>query len=99
MTNLQSFNPLTGLFTLSSTPTGSGTYVYPTLKISQWPTISKMIWYRYSKQNTTDSMVRGIQSESYGPVSISYSDSEINKQYDYPQILLNDLGVPYAKVG
>lgn len=98
-TYLQSFNPLTGLFTLSATPTGSGTYVYPTLKISQWSAVSKMIWYRYTKMNTTDSISKNVQSESYGPVSITYANNEINKQYDYPQALLNDLGIPYAKVG
>lgn len=98
-TYLQSFDPQTGIFTLSATPTGSGIYVYPSINISQFPTISKMIWYKVSKMNTTDSIASGVQSESYGPVSITYSDREINKKWDYPNQLIDDLGEPYARIG
>lgn len=98
-TYLDSFDPLTGLFTLSATPTGSGTYVYPSVNISMFPAISKMIWYKINKQNTTDSIAQGVSSESYGSVSITYSDAEINKKWDYPQSLITDLGIPYARVG
>jgi hypothetical protein len=64
-----------------------------------FPTIAKMVWYRISKMSTTDASAKGIQSESYGSVSITYSDSEINAKYNYPQILIDDLGVPFARVG
>ena len=97
-TYIDSFNQITGLFTLSATPTGTGDHIYPTISISQWPTISKMVWYRYSTQTTSDANVRGVSSESFGPVSVSYSESEINKQHNYPQTLLNDLGKPNASV-
>jgi len=98
-TYIKSYNPDTGYYTLSSAATGSGTYIYPTIKLSMFPAISKMIWYKISKMNITDSIAKGIQSETYGPVSITYSDKEINKQYDYPQSLIDDLGTPYARVG
>jgi len=98
-TYLKSYNPDTGKYTLSATPTGTGSYVYPSIKLSMFPTIAKMIWYKFSKQNMTSSIAKGISSESYGPVSISYSDKEINKRYDYPQVLIDDLGTPYAKIG
>lgn len=98
-TYIDSFDPLTGIFTMSATPTGSGTYVYPSVNISMFPAISKMIWYKIGKMNTTDSIAKGIQSETYGPVSITYSDAEINSQYDYPNTLLKDLGIAFARVG
>ena len=98
-TYLQSFDPTTGNYTLSDTPTASGTYIYPTVRISMFPAISKMIWYKVSKMTTTDASSKSVQSESYGPVSITYSQKEINSQYNYPQILIDDLGTPYAKVG
>jgi len=98
-TYLSSYNPLTGYYTLSATTTGDGDYINPTIKLSMFPTISKMIWYKYSKQNYTDSIARGISSESYGPVSITYSDKEINRQFDYPQVLIDDLGTPFCRVG
>jgi len=98
-TYLKSYDPTTGKYTLSATPTGSGNYVYPSIKISMFPTIAKMIWYKFSKMNTTDSIAKGISSESYGPVSISYSDKEINKMFDYPSVLIEDLGKPYVRIG
>ena len=49
--------------------------------------------------STDDASVKSVQSESYGPVSITYSEKEINAQYNYPQILIDDLGIAFAKVG
>lgn len=98
-TYLYSFDPTTGNYTLSDTPTASGTFVYPTVRISMFPAIAKMIWYRIQGMSTDDASRKGVQSETYGPVSITYSQKEINSQYNYPQILIDDLGTPYARVG
>jgi hypothetical protein len=98
-TYVSEFDPLTGLFTLSATPTGVGSYVYPSISIAQWPVISKMIWYKYSKMNTKSASARGVSSESLGDLSITYSPSEINAQWDYPSVLLDDLGKPNARIG
>jgi len=98
-TYLKSFNPSTGLYTLSATPSDSGDYVYPTVTMGQWPAISKMIWYKISGQSTSKADEKNVASESYGPVSKTYAASEINSQYDYPQKLINDLGSPFVKVG
>ena len=98
-TYITALSPTTGFHTLSATPTGTGDYIYPTVNISKWPTISKMIWYKYSKQNTDSANIKGVNSASYGPVSISYSDKEINNRWDYPQKLIDDLGIPFARVG
>lgn len=99
-TYLTAYNPATGLFTLSAAATGPGSYVYPTVSIAQWPAIAKMVWYKYSKQSTAhvDDM-RGLSSYTVGVLSASYSDAEINKQYDYPQQLITDLGMPVASIG
>lgn len=98
-TYITGFDPDTNKYSLSSTPTATGDYVYPTVTIAQWPAISKMIWYRVSKKNTTDIETERLSSYTIGPVSKTYSQSEINKQWDYPQALIDDLGVPFCKVG
>ena len=96
---IQSYDPDTDLYTLSDTPTGEGDYVYPTVLIAQWAAISKMIWYRIQKSTITAAMAVQAKSRSIGPTSITYSDAEINKKYNYPQILIDDLGVPFSEVG
>lgn len=98
-TYLSSIDPITGIYTLSAAATADGTYVVPTIKISQWPAISKMIWYRIMRMNTDSVGKRKVSAESYGGISKSYAQSELNSQYDYPQILIDDLGPAYAKVG
>jgi len=98
-TYIESYNPLTGLYTLSQTPTDSGDYIYPTLTIAQWSAVSKMIWYRIGKLVKTDVNDQKISSESYGPVSKSYAESEINRRWNYPQSLIDDLGPRLTKVG
>lgn len=87
------------VYTMSNTPTGTGDYVNPTINISQQSTISKMIWYRLKGQTTTDVNRKRVSSESIGSVSYTYADSEINSDWNYPQILIDDLGSPYAEVG
>jgi hypothetical protein len=98
-TYLKEYDPETGIFTMSADATGDGSYVYLGLHIAQWSAVSKMIWYRINKLNTTDADARKTSSESYGPVSVSYADSEINKKWNYPQTLLDDLGPAYARIG
>jgi hypothetical protein len=97
-TYLTEYDPLTDIFTLSDTTTAAGVYVYPTLKISQWASVSKMVFYRIGKETTSDVTAKGVESEKYGPVSIKYTESEINKQWDYPQVLIDDLGIPFQGV-
>ena len=89
----------TGVYTLSATPTDEGDYVYPTVNISQWSAISKMIWYRISKLATNDINDKAVASESFGKISKTYSASEVNKRWNYPQALIDDLGSPFVKVG
>ena len=94
-----SYDPDTDLYTLSDTPTGSGEYVYPTVNIAMWSAISKMIWYRIQKSTITAASEKGVKSKSIGSVSVTYTDAEVNKQWDYPQILIDDLGIPFSEVG
>jgi hypothetical protein len=98
-TYIQSYDLSTGLFTLNNTPTGSGDYVFLSVNISQWAAIAKMCWYAYQQKNITNVGAKNVKSETYGPVSVSYADSEINAQWNYPQKLINDLGTPYARTG
>lgn len=98
-TYIVAYNANTGEYTLSSAPTGVVTSVTPTVLMSQWSTISKMIWYRIQKMTTKSADDKRIASESYGPVSITYADSEINAKWNYPQVLIDDLGVPFSEIG
>lgn len=98
-TYIISYDPDTDLYTLSNTPDDAGDYVYPTIDIAMWAPISKMIYWRISKLNTTSASEKGVASKSIGTVSVTYSESEINKQWNYPQPLIDDLGIPFSEVG
>jgi len=99
-TYITAYDPTTGKYTMSASATSDGNYVYPTIMISQWSAISKMIWYRISNLDTsTGGSSADLKSISYGPVTKTYKDSEINTKWNYPISLIRDLGTPYAKVG
>lgn len=98
-TYIQSYDPTTATFTLSASATADGTYLYETLNISQWPTIAKMIFYKLGKQSTDSATEQKLKSIAYGNVNKTFADSEINKIYDYPQVFIDDLGVPFAHIG
>lgn len=98
-TYITAYDPDTGLHTLSNTPDDAGEYVYPTITIGMWSPIAKMIWYRIQGLNITDYNNKDVSAETYGKISKTYAASEINKKWNYPQALLNDLGTPIAKVG
>lgn len=98
-TYIISSDPDTGNYTMSTNATGSGDYIYPTITISQWPTISKMVQYRINKVTTTDAGDDNFVSKSVGPLNVNLGQSAINKRWNYPQKLIDDLGVPFAEVG
>ena len=97
-TYITGFDSDTARYTLSASATADEDHFYTTVLISQWPTISKMIWYRINTQNTADATKKELSSVRYGPVSKSFADSEINKQYNYPSSLIKDLGPKFLKV-
>ena len=90
-------DPDTGVYTISATPTDDGLYVNLTVTIAQWSAIAKMIWFRIQGLNITDYDNKTVASETYGKISKTYADSEINKKWNYPQELINGLGIPKAK--
>lgn len=98
-TYITGWNPATGSYTLSATPTDTGDYIFPGLQIGAFSAVSKMIWYRIQGLNITDYNNKDVQAETYGKISKTYASSEINKKWNYPQALLNDLGTPIARVG
>ncbi len=66
----------------------------PTANIAQWQAIARMVFYRVGlPAKATDK----VQSKSMGPVSISFS-LDINKKWNYPQELIDDLGYPRLRV-
>jgi hypothetical protein len=97
-TYIISYDPDTSKYSLSANATDDGDYVYPTLQISQWSAVSKMIWYRISVTNTDDAEEIRLKSLKVGTYSETYADSEINQKYNYPQKLIDDLGPKYLTV-
>ena len=98
-TYIQSYDPTTQTYTMSANATAAGTYFYPTLNVSQWPTVSKMIFYKIGQKTTDAATKENLQAITYGNVSKTFSANEINKRFDYPQQFINDLGTPFAKTG
>jgi len=98
-TYITSFNIDTDTYTMSAAATADADYFVPTVQIAQWPAISKMIFYKISKQSTDSATQEKYQSITYGNVSKTFAGGEINKKFDYPQVLLDDLGRPFAVTG
>lgn len=98
-TYIVSQDPDTGIYTMSQESTGAGDYIYPSINIAQWPTIAKMVAYRVSKNTQASAGEKNVVSKSIGGISVNYGQSEINKQWNYPQTLIDDLGVSYSEVG
>ncbi len=96
---VEAYEPLSGTYTASSEFTEDGGYLNKTVNISQWAAISKMVFYKIMKSNTKAATSINPKSRSVGPLSVTLSDAEINKQWDYPQFLISDLGIPYTRVG
>ena len=86
-------------YELSANATDTIEWVNPTITIGQQAAISKMIYYKYSKQNISDVNKKNLVSESIGTYSATFADNEINSQWNYPQILIDDLGTSFAEVG
>lgn len=99
-TYVTAYDPTTGYYTMSSVAIADATILYPTINICMQPTIAKMVYYKVSKQTTNGiAKERGISSEAYGPISLSYSKKDINNKWNYPSALISDLSTPYASVG
>ncbi len=92
------FNTTTLVYSLSSAATEDGIDINPTLNISQWPSVSKMIAYRIDTQTSSDT-AQSVKSRSVAPLSVTFTDAEVNKQWNYPQKLIDDLGQPFVEVG
>lgn len=82
--------------TVSNTATADATQLITSVSIALFPTISKMIWFKINGMNS-NAVGNEIKSKSMGIVSITF-DTNINRKWNYPQNLINDLGTPLAKV-
>ncbi len=82
--------------TVSSEATADGDELITSVSIAQFPTIAKMVWYKISQMNS-NAINSEVSSKSMGSVSVTYA-TNINKKWNYPQQLINDLGTPLAKV-
>ena len=47
-------------------------------------TISQMIWFQINSNTTTGQSSPDLKSKTVGPLSYTFSDGEIDKQYGYP---------------
>ncbi len=83
-------------YRLSAKATFDVSQFVPTANVAQWQAIARMVFYRVGNAKP---VVAGdkVQSKSIGPVSISYS-LDVNKKWNYPQELIDDLGYPRLRV-
>lgn len=98
-TYITSYDPDTDLYTVSNAFTDTEDYIYPTISINQWSAISRMVMYKIDKMSIASATEKGIVSKRIDSVSYTYTDEEINKEFGYPQKLLDELGPRYARVG
>ena len=88
-TYITAIDKLNGQITLSDTTTDTGAAVYVTTNISYRPVISELIWYLIGRQDTTAIDEKGVDSKSYGPVSLKYAKGETNTYYGVPQKIVD----------
>ncbi len=79
-------------YVLSNNATDEDSEFVPTINISQWQAIARMVFYRVGNAKP---VVAGekVQSKSIGPVSMTFS-VDVNRKWNYPQELIDDLGYP-----
>ena len=87
---------LGNLLKLSANATADGSEVVATIDMGQAFTMAKMIWFKTTKANTSKDF-KGIASKSMGPVSVTFSEN-LDKKTGYPEDLIKDLGIPFARI-
>ncbi len=98
-TYVKEYDMTSGKYKISSVAIADGTYVYPTINISMWPSISKMLCYKCEKMTTGAAKEEMLRMVTFGNVRKDFAESEINKFYDYPSIFIKDLGRPFVTMG
>lgn len=84
------------LLKLSANATADGSEVVATIDMGQAFTMAKMVWFKTTKANTSKDFGK-VASKSMGPVSVTFSEN-LDKKTGYPEDLVKDLGIPYARI-
>ena len=84
------------LLKLSNKATADTNMLVERIDMGQAFTMAKMVWYKLTKANTSKDF-KGIASKSMGPVSVTFSEN-LDKKTGYPEDLIKDLGIPYARI-
>jgi len=95
-TYVTAFDEETLVATLSTTAIASGTYLFTSIDIGMWFTLSKMVWFKISKLNTNNDWEK-VQSKTMGVVSVTFA-TNIDQRTGYPADLMKDLGSPFQRV-
>ena len=93
-TYIESYDEENHEATVNNEATSDGTELNPTIMYGTVSTIAKMIWYKLKNLQNVEEQVT---SKTMSVVSKSYAIN-INKKWNYPQTLINDLGIPFARV-
>ena len=75
--------------TVNNAFTADGDRLTITTNIEYYATISAMIWYQIGKQSTTAQDLKEISAKSVGPLSVTFSNADINLQYGYPSKIID----------
>jgi hypothetical protein len=97
-TYIASYDYESGKYTLSTAVTDSADVVYPTISINQWSPVARMVLYKISKMTVSSATEKDVVSRSIDATSWTFSNGDINRKYGYPQKLLDELGLPNARI-
>lgn len=95
-TYVTAYDEDTRVATLSTNAIADGTYLYTSIDIGMWFTLSKMVWFKISKLNTNNDWEK-VQSKTMGVVSVTFA-TNIDQRTGYPADLIKDLGSPFQRI-
>ena len=95
-TYITAYDEYNAKVTVSNNATADGTELITSIPLGLLPTIAKMIWFKAGGVSS-NTIGNEVKSKSMGVVSVTYETS-INKKWNYPQSLINDLGTPLMRV-
>ena len=58
---------------------------------SHYAVLSQIVWYMIGEQDTSKVGEKGVKSKTYGPVSVTYGDGDVNQTYGLPNKIVNQI--------
>jgi hypothetical protein len=62
-----------------------------TIPLGVEPLLAQMVWFKVTRNNQAAATESKLKSKKVGPLSVTYSDAEINSKWDYPSKIIDSL--------